>query len=69
MRTLEDGISIGDASFEQASPEAALFVVVTNIGVDRYARRERVSPEDQSSTDAEFVTEGDARVGKADSSC
>jgi hypothetical protein len=55
--------------FDQASPEAALFVVVTNIGADSYARGARIFPEDQSSIDAEFVAEGDAPVEKAYSSC
>jgi hypothetical protein len=69
MHTLEDRISIGRASFDEASPEAAPFHIVANIGTDRYACDERASAQDQSSIDAEFVTEGDARVEKADSSC
>jgi len=66
---LEDRIFDWQTSFDQASPEAALFVEVTIIVAGRYARHERISPEDQSSIDAEFVSEGDARVGKADSLC
>jgi hypothetical protein len=65
MRTSEDRVSIGRASFDQALPEAAPFHIVAHKR-DSHARDERASAEDQSSIDVEFVTEGDARVEKAD---
>jgi hypothetical protein len=69
MRTSEDRISTDRATFDAGSPKAAPSHIVGIIVADRYARDERVFAEDRSSIDAEFVTEGDARVEKAGLSC
>jgi hypothetical protein len=69
MRTSEDRISIGHPSSDVGSPQAAAFhIVAINRGAGS-ARDEQASAENQSSIDAKFVTEGDARVEKAYSSC
>jgi hypothetical protein len=69
MRTSEDTISVGHARSDGGSPRAAPFHIVANSRGDASARDEQASAEDHSSIDAQFATEGDARVEKAYSSC